>query len=539
MLHISDISWSKKLLAVSGIYTLGLLSVGLVGGYTIYTQNRTTQAVLGTSQSHADAASKAQVAILNMERADAELISASDAHQKRTASISTIAASSTLDESIQRLQEALSGNPKVSELSQLIKEIGPAKMQVIQAIRGNQTARARDIVKGMQGDMARTETLSADLVQEEQAKLSAVVGDQKVRALSTIAVLGSLVGAGVVASLLAGWFAGRLMSSPLVVLEESVRSLATGDLTIEIPRFGADEIGRTAWAVSNMVHDLHAMVTNIHKNGESVTAHAEGVAGAADQLQGISSKLHDAVQQIQDDAAMVMSSTSTTLEQIRGAATAAQETSRATAKNTTEIKETADGFRSFQEQMVQTAAASRELMTRVGTIRSITDTIDDISAQTHLLALNATIEAARAGQHGRGFAVVADEVGKLAKRSEGATAEISSLTEVIESSIAKTVQLLEQTMSQAHNNVSRLLLVAVETADSSEQTQKMHTSMHGVTLLIHEQGTAVSGIHQTLKGLHELSEGTRNQTERLHGLSRDLNVAAAGLNSVVERFRLQ
>jgi len=33
MVHIADISWAKKLLAVSGVYMLGLLSVGLVGGY--------------------------------------------------------------------------------------------------------------------------------------------------------------------------------------------------------------------------------------------------------------------------------------------------------------------------------------------------------------------------------------------------------------------------------------------------------------------------------------------------------------------------
>jgi len=52
----------------------------------------------------------------------------------------------------------------------------------------------------MQGAMSRIETLSAELVQEEQDHLAAAVGDQKKRGKSTIAMLGSLVGGGMVVS---------------------------------------------------------------------------------------------------------------------------------------------------------------------------------------------------------------------------------------------------------------------------------------------------------------------------------------------------
>ncbi len=310
-------------------------------------------------------------------------------------------------------------------------------------------------------------------------------------------------------------------------------------MTIEVPKFGGDEIGRTATAMGSMVHDLHAMITNIHHNGRSVTTQAEGVAAAADKLQDIFGKLHDAVQHIMRDAAMVLSSTNTTVEQLKGAANSARSTSQSAAKNSTEIKETADGFRLFQEHMERTVVTSRELMTKVDTIRSITNTIDDISSQARLLAVNAAIEAAHAGEHGRGFAVVADEVGKLAKRSENATGEISVLTEAIASSIVETVNLLEQTTLQAHENISRLLLAAAETANSSEQTQQMHNTMHGMVQRIHEQEQAVTGINGTVDDLCELSKGSKHQTESLHDLSGELNLAATGLNSVVERFRLE
>jgi methyl-accepting chemotaxis protein len=288
-----------------------------------------------------------------------------------------------------------------------------------------------------------------------------------------------------------------------------------------------------------MVHDLHSMVTNIQRNGKSVTTQAAGVGAAADKLQVVFGKLHDAVQHIKDDAAMVLSSTNTTLGQLQAAAASAQTTSQSVAKNSTDIRETADGFRSFQERMEHTVAASRALMTKVNTIGSIAHAIDDISSQAHLLSINAAIEAAQAGEHGRGFAVVADEVRKLAKDSENATAKISSLTQAIASSIVETVNLLEQTMSQAHENISRLLAVAAETANSSEQTQQMHHTMHGMVQLINQQEHAVTGINGTVTGLYEISEGSKQQTAWLHGLSGELNVAATGLNSVVARFRLE
>jgi methyl-accepting chemotaxis protein len=323
------------------------------------------------------------------------------------------------------------------------------------------------------------------------------------------------------------------------VLEQSVRSLSTGDLTVKVPEFGQDEIGRTASAMGHMVQDLNSMVMNIHHSGESLNTQAQGVGSAAGELHDISGRLHLALERIKDDAGTVLGTISTSLGQLNTAAECASQTSKQAAKNSSEIKQTVDGFRQFQQQMERTAVASRDLVVQVRSISSFTKTIETISSQTHLLALNATIEAARAGEHGKGFAVVASEVRNLAKLTAAATSEISVLTQKIGSNIASTVQMLEKTVEQANTNIGRLLQVAGEIASSSAQTQQLQATVHDVVNLIHDQEQAVAGINDTVAGLCELSNGTRVQTEWMRGLSLELNVAATGLNSVVEKFRLQ
>jgi phosphoglycerate-specific signal transduction histidine kinase len=128
-------SASRIVLAVSAVYVFCLLSVGLVGAYTISTQNKATENALRVSQTRANEASKTQTAFLTMGKAQAQLVSASDAEQRRTAAVPAISALSALDENIQQLQQALPGSPKVLELTRLLAQIAPAKMEVIKAVR--------------------------------------------------------------------------------------------------------------------------------------------------------------------------------------------------------------------------------------------------------------------------------------------------------------------------------------------------------------------------------------------------------------------
>lgn len=537
-MFLARFNWRTKILILAGIFALGSISVGGVGAYSIMKLTQDIKAANAESTQRMNVVGDAQLALLEMARAQSDVIGLVDKSEIRAASVLAIKAASFLDEKIQTLAQSMPNDPGVIELKELIEKIKPGRMEIIKLARKNKDAEALIVQKRMKNDFHRVDELGRQLIQEQRENIEQVIVDIEAKGEQTVLILAGFVVLGLAVSIVVSLVIASFAVKPMFALEKAMNALATGDLRVILEDAGKDEVGRMISATRKTLGDLHGIVTRIHGGTATLNEESANITEAADTMQSVFSKLHGSVEGIKGDSETVRTTTSNVVVELERAAVRAQETADSSDSTAKKISSTAASFERFQQHMESTAQVTRELAKTAETITDITGTIRDISSQTNLLALNAAIEAARAGELGRGFAVVADEVRQLATRTDAATSDISGLVETISSSVSHAVELLETSVEESRGNIDALAQVEQDTFSSRDQAVHLRDAMHEAVNMIVDQEKAVEGINEAVNGLFELSSETGQQTERLHSLSSELNSAAADLGTVVDKFKL-
>jgi methyl-accepting chemotaxis protein len=535
---LGDISWRAKILGLASLITMCTLAVGLMGGYSILKLSRDVKEANRAISSRMNIVMDAQSALQRMSQQQAAVIAYSNPEQIRTAAVGAIKASSSLDEKVQLLAEALPGDKKVADFEKLVQQLKPKRMEIIKLARANSDAEALAIVKEMEADFDRVDLLADDIVSAQRKALDEELDSIEDRGRKTVMVLVAFVVAGFAISVILSLIAVHFITRPITRLQAVMQALASGDLTFKSSAAGKDEVGRAITAMGDTVADLHSIVEKIQGGAQRLTAEAGGVSTAANDIFDVSNRLHARVSGIKSDSETVLATTNSAYIGLESAARKAQEVVATADISSRNIKEVASAFAGFQQNMELTGQTTREFAKSAGEISRFTMTIRDIASQTNLLALNAAIEAARAGEQGRGFAVVADEVRKLATRADVASTEISGLVDAISQNVSQTISLLDRSVEESRKNLGQLNSVAIQVTDSRDQSEKLRGTMQEVVHIMKEQEQAVGGISNAAGDLFGMSTETQQKSQLLHGLSSELNAAAGDMNSVVAKFKL-
>lgn len=189
--------------------------------------------------------------------------------------------------------------------------------------------------------------------------------------------------------------------------------LAKGDLTVNYPARGSDEIGHLINAFNDSRAQLQQLVVRIGSASDTI-----GVAG------GQIAEANDDLARRESQLSTIVSETSERIQQVSKAVRGNLDSSVSASGVAREAQVIAEKGDRAVAEVVQTMEAINSSSRRISDIIAV---IDEIAFQTNLLALNAAVEAARAGEQGKGFAVVAGEVRSLAQRSATAAKEIRTL----------------------------------------------------------------------------------------------------------------
>lgn len=152
-------------------------------------------------------------------------------------------------------------------------------------------------------------------------------------------------------------------------------------------------------------------------------------------------------------------------------------------------------------------------------ITGILQLMGEVSDKIHVLSINASIVSARAGAAGRGFEVVAKEIRSLAKETEHSLGDIVEVIELLRSSIAKVIQVVQDADLETQQEKSSLIEVA--------------GALQGVILGV-EIVKAVSGMAK--EKAEEQDKLVQNLSSTDRGVSPDLKSKVAAVKARLEEW---
>lgn len=361
----------------------------------------------------------------------------------------------------------------------------------------------------------------------------------------------------------------RLVVQKVLFITNVFKEVAEGrgDLTKRIVINSKDEIGDLSEYFNVFIKGIQELVKKIIQETDSVN-HAiaisnEKIYGLTVDLQGASDSVESLSAGMEETAA-VTQDISTTYGEIESAIETISEKAQVGAVSANEINNKANALKdnaknsqihSNEIRLIidRTMQGAIEKTREVERIKSLSDSILQISSQTNLLALNAAIEAARAGEAGKGFSVVAEEIRKLAEDSRKTVNEIQNTTNIVFEAVNNLADASRQAMAFIDNQVvegyqelaqtgenyeNDSIFIEGMVTDLSATTEQLFASIKTVTAMMgeiskasNEGAESTSHIANKISAIKDKSQGVKIETDHVRH-------SAERLRDIISSFKV-
>ena len=391
-------------------------------------------------------------------------------------------------------------------------------------------------VKGIDREPARlldqASEQIAQLVQTDSRKL-----DVEAEAVTTIAMISLLVGAGIILVVLFVTLKSNIIN-PIHKMMQDINLCCSGDFSNPLVSNRSDEIGQLTRNLDKMRMEISAIISAVQSTARSLSSASENINETASEISEHTGK----TEHYTDQVAAAINEMSSTVQEVASNAAGAAEAAQAADTNAKSglnvMDQTMAAINSLSQEVVKIAHAMDKLEQDTSSVGTVLGVIKGIAEQTNLLALNAAIEAARAGEQGRGFAVVADEVRGLAQRTQESTAEIQTIIETVQSGAATAVRAMRDGQEKTHTTVD----LAGQAGDSiraiTEAVSRIRDMNTQIATAAEEQSYASEEISRNVSGMAALAQNAHSAARRSTEIANKLDATSSELTTSIARFKV-
>ena len=335
-----------------------------------------------------------------------------------------------------------------------------------------------------------------------------------------------------------GMFLGTVFAFLLIrslkQLQDKIKLVQDGDLTVQVSSNRTDEVGKLSQAVQSMVESTATIIRNIRTNTKHVAQYIQHISGghksdqANDTLHEIAAGRAEQISSIADvtlSMEEVFKQVVTITDNIKMVTAASNKSMQDSQKAMEILASSVKQINLVNDTVDTTATMMKQLEKKFQEIQDFSESVSAIAKQTNLLSLNAGVEAARAGVHGKGFAVVAGEIKILTGRSSEASKKINELITSIQQEINNSSNSIENGVIQARDGVR-----AIEQVD--KYLEKLYSSNNEVDSRVKAVAQAIIAIEKDSKDVLQHTIMLRENLTNVKSMMEDLE-------KTVNRFRIQ